>query len=183
MIFLLAIITFWFKFRYSSVVRVQLIICHHRFRQWLGTKEHLRCILIGILGHCKYFVLTGWPLADSAVILNQLFSNYHRQMSWAFPVKLPLGVWHKTSLMISQNCIRWWLGDGRQQANTWGYVDSDLCRHVPSLGHNEFKFSAVIYKIFQMIIKLENANVSQKPTHVIHCIMFLKSLRSENVYL
>ena len=43
-----------------------------------------------------------------------------------------------TLLMRSQHWFRWWLGAVRQQAITWANVDSDLCRHMASLGHSEF---------------------------------------------
>ena len=39
--------------------------------------------------------------------------------------------------MISQHWFRWWLGAVRQQAITWANVDTDPCRHMASLGHNE----------------------------------------------
>ena len=44
---------------------------------------------------------------------------------------------HKTLVMISQHWFRLWLDAVRQQAITWANVDSDLCRHIASLGHNE----------------------------------------------
>ena len=39
--------------------------------------------------------------------------------------------------MISQHCFKWWLGVVRHQVITWANVDTDLYRHVASLGHNE----------------------------------------------
>ena len=39
--------------------------------------------------------------------------------------------------MISQHWVRQWLGAVRQQATAWANVDSDLCHHMASLGHNE----------------------------------------------
>ena len=41
------------------------------------------------------------------------------------------------SLMISQHWFRQWLGAVRQQAITWSNIDSDLCRHLASLGPHE----------------------------------------------
>ena len=41
--------------------------------------------------------------------------------------------------MISQHWFGDWLGALRQQAITWKGVDSDQCRHMASLGHNELK--------------------------------------------
>ena len=41
--------------------------------------------------------------------------------------------------MISQHWFRWWLGAIRQQAITWTNVDTDPCRHMVSLGHNELR--------------------------------------------
>ena len=38
-------------------------------------------------------------------------------------VLLPPGEWCRTLLMISQHCVRWWLGAIRQQAITWSNVD------------------------------------------------------------
>ena len=37
----------------------------------------------------------------------------------------------------SQHWYRWWLGAVRQQAVTWTNVDTDLCHHMVSQGHNE----------------------------------------------
>ena len=42
-----------------------------------------------------------------------------------------------TSQVISQHWFRLWLGAVRQQAITWANVDSDHCRHMAPLGHNE----------------------------------------------
>ena len=43
----------------------------------------------------------------AAVILNQQFStSYQGEISWAFWLKLPLGEYHKTALMISQHWCR-----------------------------------------------------------------------------
>ena len=46
----------------------------------------------------------------------------------------------KDRLMISQHWFKYWLGAVRQQAITWANVDSDLCRHMASLGHNVLKY-------------------------------------------
>ena len=52
------------------------------------------------------------------------------QMSWAFRMELPLGECHKTSLMISQHWLRYWLGAIRQQAITWINDDPDIYHHM-----------------------------------------------------
>ena len=41
-------------------------------------------------------------------------------------VKLSSGDCHRTLLMITQHCFRWWLGAVRHQAITWAIVDPDL---------------------------------------------------------
>ena len=38
--------------------------------------------------------------------------------------------------MINQHWFRQWLGAIRQQAITWANVDTDICLHMVSLGHN-----------------------------------------------
>ena len=62
-------------------------------------------------------------------------STYHSPMSRVFVAKLLSCECHWTSLIRSQHCIRLWLGAIRQQAIPWANVDSDLCRHLASLGH------------------------------------------------
>ena len=41
--------------------------------------------------------------------------------------------------MINQYWFSKWLGVVGQQASTWGNDDHDLCRHMTSLDHNEFR--------------------------------------------
>ena len=55
-------------------------------------------------------------------------------------VKLPSGDCLWGSLMMSQHWFRLWFGAVRQQTITWANVDTDLCRHMASLGPNELKF-------------------------------------------
>ena len=55
-------------------------------------------------------------------------------------MRLPSDECRKTSWMINQHCFRIWLGAIRQQAITWANFDPDLCRHMPSLGHNAFNW-------------------------------------------
>ena len=43
---------------------------------------------------------------------------------------------YNTSLVISQQWFRQWLGAVKQQAITWANVDPDLWRHMASLCHN-----------------------------------------------
>ena len=61
-----------------------------------------------------------------------VYFHYHFQL-------LPLGEFCGTLLMISQHCLRLWLGAWWHQAITWTNVDPDLCRHMVLLGHNELK--------------------------------------------
>ena len=71
---------------------------------------------------------------------NLKFSNLTRIdmiISGTFPVILPSGECHKTSLMISQHWFRLWLGAGWQQTITWTSVDQVLCCHMVLLGHSE----------------------------------------------
>ena len=53
-------------------------------------------------------------------------------------VKLLSGERHRNSLVGSRHWFRYWLGVIRHQAITWANVDPNLCRHIPSLGHNEW---------------------------------------------
>ena len=52
-----------------------------------------------------------------------------------FSVKFLSGEYN-TSLVISQQWFRQWLGAVKQQAITWANVYPDLWRHMASLGHN-----------------------------------------------
>ena len=52
-------------------------------------------------------------------------------------LKLSSSEYHKTSLLISQHRVRWWLGAVRKQAIFWSKIDQSLCCHMVSLGHNE----------------------------------------------
>ena len=56
-------------------------------------------------------------------------------------MKLPFDDWHWTLLMVSQHWFRRWFGSVRQQAITRVSVDTDVCRHIASLGHNELSIS------------------------------------------
>ena len=44
---------------------------------------------------------------------------------------------YNTSLVISQQWFRQWLGAVKQQAITWANVDPDLLRPMASLCHND----------------------------------------------
>ena len=44
-----------------------------------------------------------------------------------------------TLLLIRQHWFRYCLGADRQQAITWGNVETDLCHRSESLGHNELR--------------------------------------------
>ena len=70
-------------------------------------------------------------------------------ISWAH-VKFLSAQCHRMPLMISQHCVRYWLGAVRQQADTWANVDLDLCCHRASLGHNELvrKLPHAIHHIY-----------------------------------
>ena len=53
-------------------------------------------------------------------------------------MKLSWDIGHWILLMTHQHWFSLWLGAIRQQAITWANVNPDLCRHMASLGHNEF---------------------------------------------
>ena len=82
------------------------------------------------------------PPGDVAVVLNATFTNLlYWVVPWAFIVKLLTCKYQRkwrTSLMRSQHWLRLWLGAVRWQAITWANADSDLCRHMASLGHSEW---------------------------------------------
>ena len=65
-------------------------------------------------------------------------------LSWAFPVVLPSGKLHKTSLMLNQQWFGNWLGAVRHQAITWTNVDWGQWCHMASLNHNESIFPETI---------------------------------------
>ena len=52
------------------------------------------------------------------------------------PIKFPSKNCHWTFPMISQQRFIWWFVSARQQTITRVSVDTDLCRHTASLGHN-----------------------------------------------
>ena len=41
-------------------------------------------------------------------------------------------------LMVSQHCLRQWLGSTRRKTIIWASVDPNLCHHMVSLGHSEW---------------------------------------------
>ena len=45
----------------------------------------------------------------------------------------------RTLLIVSQDWFRQWLGADKQQAIIWANVNTALCHHMASLGHNELK--------------------------------------------
>ena len=61
------------------------------------------------------------------------------------------GEYSKTSLMISQDWFRWWLGAVKQQAITWANVDTDLCCYMPLLHLNGLR-NGVVYLLYACII-------------------------------
>ena len=66
-------------------------------------------------------------------------------------VKLPSDECNWILLMISQHWFRSWLGVVRQQAITWANVDSDLCRHMASLGPSE-----LIFLVWSLVYRSSN---------------------------
>ena len=87
--------------------------------------------------------LTHWPLRDVLVIVHVYFSNYfHTLTSWALTVKLVLGEFYRTPLMLRQYWFRQWLSAVRQQAITWANVYSDLYCHMESLIWREPQYTA-----------------------------------------
>ena len=83
--------------------------------------------------------ITYWPLGDLDVILKMWSSILlYLLVSSNLLMMMSSDECHRTLLMISQHCFRWWLGAVRQQAITWTSVDQDLKRHKASLGPNEW---------------------------------------------
>ena len=52
------------------------------------------------------------------------------------------------SLDLTDGKSTLWLGAVKQQAIIWANVDPDLCRHITLLGHNESKWLAILFKMF-----------------------------------
>ena len=64
-------------------------------------------MILEALWRKAFWLLNNWPLGDVAIILNSLVSNsFYKLISRAFPVKLPSGEYHRTSLLISQQWFR-----------------------------------------------------------------------------
>ena len=59
---------------------------------------------------------------------------FYELIHWALPVKLVLGEWHSTPLIIGQHWFRKWLGAVNQESITWASVDPDLWRHYAAMG-------------------------------------------------
>ena len=59
-------------------------------------------------------------------------------MGELFFVKFPSDECHWLSLMISQHWFRQWFGAIRQQAITCTNIQPNICRHMASLGQNEW---------------------------------------------
>ena len=78
-------------------------------------------------------------LGDVAIILKVSFlKSLHRIVAWALALKLLSCECHRSPLMRSQHWFREWFGAVRQQTITWVIVGPVLCRHMASLGHNDF---------------------------------------------
>ena len=93
-------------------------------------------------------VLTHWSLGDVAVDLKvEFLYSLYRRVAWALSVKLLSGECHRTSLLRSHHCFRWWLGAVRPEAIIRTYVDPDLCHHIASLGYNELKSQGLSWMI------------------------------------
>ena len=78
-----------------------------------------------------------WPFHTSLKELThwQLLYWYQGQISWAFLMKLPSCECHKTSRMIRQHWLRWWLDAIRHQAITWSIVwPTSTGSHMALLG-------------------------------------------------
>ena len=64
----------------------------------------------------------------------QLSNSLYRVVVCKIAVKWLSGKCQTIILKRGQNRFKYWLGTGRRQA--WANVDSYLCRHMASLGHN-----------------------------------------------
>ena len=95
--------------------------------------------------------LTHWPQGNLNEILDKWSSSFFLWlMSEVSLIKLSSDECHWTLLTLSQHWFRWWLGAVRKQAITWASVDTDLCRHMTSVGHNEL----TLYKQHQIILQI-----------------------------
>ena len=106
-----------------------------------GDKPLSEPLMVDFFMHMSLYIneLTHWPLLDLVVILKLVvFKLISRSVFGAFPVKLPSGECHKTSLWIGQHWFREWLGAIRQQSITWTNPDLQvLWQHLALPGHEE----------------------------------------------
>ena len=118
-------------------------------RQFLYTDTLL------VTGCLSKFVVNSLGFGRCGNNFNSVISEHMLQIKFMTTVVL-WGECHRTSLMISQHWFRYWLGAVRQQANTWLNVDTDLCHHMASLGHNELKHgrSRMVKRHWAMLVHL-----------------------------
>ena len=136
---------FQIKFHWHVFLRVWLMINHHWFRWWVfaeqGTSHYLNQWWHSLLTHMCNLASMG-ELEDVAAV----FFYFLKIGFWTHDAEKYLrhSLWNcshdnarEASPMRTQHWFRQWLGAIRQQAITWANVDTDLCCHIASLGHNE----------------------------------------------
>ena len=135
-------------------------------RQFLYTDTLL------VTGCLSKFVVTSLGFGRCGNNFNSVISEHMLQIKFMTTVVL-WGECHRTSLIISQHWFRYWLGAVRQQANTWFNVDTDLCHHMASLGHNELKHgrSGMVKRHWAMLVHL-----CMSPSWVPTCAVLITTL-------
>ena len=102
----------------------------HEFEMW--PKFYLRscCAVDKNMLHCTMY-------RQSIIVITKVESPNacNRINSWAH-VRLLSGEFHRKPLVISQHWFKQWLSAVRQQPITCANVDTDLWRHMASLGCN-----------------------------------------------
>ena len=105
-----------FHFRYGNGPYGEGVLCGMTLvtvPHWICTNDFpiYKSTVRVIMGRQGYSQNTGILVA---LVLNVWFCNMCWWLiSWAFPVKLPSGWCHMTSLISSQHWFRWWFGASR----------------------------------------------------------------------
>ena len=96
-------------------------------------------------------------------------------------MKLPSDECKWILLMISQCWFRLWLGAIRQLAITGANVDSDLCRHMASLGHNELMYISKRGLCVMQIITHNYIVILSSVMQVIVCLLSIMMFVTDQV--
>ena len=92
--------------------------------------------------------LIDWHLRSVAVIIKVwYYGSLYGMISWLLAETWLSFKDQKTLLMGSKKWFRWWRGAARQQAIASANVNSDLCCHIASPGHNEFITLPLVFSL------------------------------------